>query len=48
MKTNAIIAGAGMTAFGKFPDRTLNDLAGEAIHAALADAGLGLADIQAA
>lgn len=48
MKTNAIIAGAGMTAFGKFPDRALNDLAGEAILMALADAGLRLADIQAA
>jgi len=48
MKTNAIIAGAGMTAFGKFPERTLSDLAGEAIRAALADSGLGLADIQAA
>jgi acetyl-CoA acetyltransferase len=48
MKTNAIIAGAGMTAFGKFPNITLNDLAGEAIKAALADAGLTLNDIQAA
>lgn len=48
MKTNAIIAGAGMTAFGKFPNITLNDLAGEAIKAALADAGLNLDDIQAA
>jgi acetyl-CoA acetyltransferase len=48
MKTNAIIAGAGMTAFGKFPDRSLNDLAGEAIRAALADAGIELSDIQAA
>ncbi len=48
MKTNAIIAGAGMTAFGKFPDRSLNDLAGEAIRAALADAGIELSAIQAA
>jgi len=48
VKMNAIIAGAGMTAFGKFPDRSLKDLAGEAITAALADAGLGLGDIQAA
>ena len=48
MKTNAIIAGGGMTAFGKFPERTLNDLAGEAIRAAILDAGLELRDIQAA
>lgn len=48
MKTNAIIAGGGMTAFGKFPTRTLKDLAGEAIKSALADAGLETADIEAA
>jgi acetyl-CoA acetyltransferase len=48
MKTNAVIAGGGMTAFGKFLDRSLKDLAGEAICAALADAGLEPADIQAA
>jgi acetyl-CoA acetyltransferase len=48
MKTNAIIAGAGMTAIGKFPDRSLNDLAGEAIRAALSDAGIELSAIQAA
>lgn len=48
MKTNAIIAGGGMTAFGKFPTRTLKDLAGEAIKAALADAGLETTDIEAA
>jgi len=48
MKTNAVIAGAGMTAFGKFPDVTLKQLAGEAIKAALADVGLAPSDIQAA
>lgn len=48
MKTNAIIAGGGMTAFGKFPAHTLKDLAGEAIKAALADAGLETSDIEAA
>ncbi len=48
MKTNAVIAGGGMTAFGKFPTRTLKDLAGEAIKAALADAGLETSDIEAA
>ncbi len=48
MKTNAIIAGGGMTAFGKFPARTLKDLAGEAIRAALAVAGLDTRDLEAA
>jgi acetyl-CoA acetyltransferase len=48
MKTNAIVVGGGMTAFGKFPDRPLKDLAGEAIRAAITDAGLSFADIEAA
>lgn len=48
MKMNAIIAGGGMTAFGKFPTLTLKELAGPAIQAALADAGLTAGDIQAA
>lgn len=48
MKTNAIIAGGGMTAFGKFPSLTLKELAGDAILAALADAGLEVGDIEAA
>lgn len=48
MKMNAIIAGGGMTAFGKFPTLTLKELAGQAIQAALADAGLTAGDIQAA
>jgi len=48
MKTNAVIAGSGMTAFGKFPDRALSDLAGEAIRAALADAGIEPGAIEAA
>lgn len=48
MKTSAIIAGAGMTAFGKFPARTLKDLAGEAIQAALSNAGLEAEAIEAA
>lgn len=37
-----------MTAFGKFQDRGLKELAGDAILAALADSGLGLHDIEAA
>jgi acetyl-CoA acetyltransferase len=48
MKTEAIIAGGGMTAFGKFPDRPLKDLAGEAIRAALSDVGIDSSEIQAA
>jgi acetyl-CoA acetyltransferase len=48
MKSDAIIAGGGMTAFGKYPDLSLKTLAGEAILAALADAGLEAKDIQAA
>jgi acetyl-CoA acetyltransferase len=48
MKLDACIAGVGMTAFGKFPEVSLKALAGEAITAALKDAGLGPGDIQAA
>lgn len=46
--THALIAGVGMTDFGKFPDRGLKSLAGEAIEAALADAGLPPGAIEAA
>ena len=35
-----VIVGVGMTAFGKAPERTLADLAGEAARAALAEAGI--------
>jgi acetyl-CoA acetyltransferase len=48
MKQNAIIAGVGMTRFGKHLDRSLSSLAEEAITAALDDAGLERRDIQAA
>jgi acetyl-CoA acetyltransferase len=48
MKTNAYVAGVGMTKFGKHLDRTLKSLAGEAITAALADAGLDKSALQAA
>ena len=48
MKQSAIVAGVGMTRFGKHADRNLKSLAGEAILQALADAGLGLGDVQAA
>jgi acetyl-CoA acetyltransferase len=48
MKQNAVVAGVGMTNFGKHMDRGLKSLAGEAIHQALKDAGLQPSDIQAA
>ncbi len=42
------IVGAAMTVFGRHPDRSLDDLAGEALASALADAGLRTSDIGAA
>lgn len=42
------VVGAGMTAFGRHPDRPLRDLGGEAVAAALADAGLEPAEIDMA
>ncbi|PZP92968.1 MAG: thiolase [Variovorax paradoxus] len=42
------IAGIGMTPSGKFLDRSIKQLTADAVNAALADAGLGLADIQSA
>jgi acetyl-CoA acetyltransferase len=48
MAAHAIIAGVGMTDFGKFPERGLKSLAGEAINSALADAGLQPGEVEAA
>jgi acetyl-CoA acetyltransferase len=42
------VAGVGMTAFGKFPERGLGDLGAEAVLAALDDAGLPGAAVQVA
>src|SRR5712691_1537850 len=42
------VLGVGMTAFGKFLDRGLKALGGEAICAALADAGVAADELQAA
>lgn len=42
------IVGAGMTRFGKFLDRSLKDLAREAVDAACADAGIERGALQAA
>jgi acetyl-CoA acetyltransferase len=48
MKMNAMIAGVGMTRFGKHLDTTLKGLAGEAIREALADAGIDGSAIEVA
>jgi acetyl-CoA acyltransferase len=42
------IVGAGLTRFGRFRDRSLSQLAGSAISAALADAGISRDEVQAA
>ncbi len=44
----AFIRGVGMTAFGRFTERSMKDLAREAIEAALADAGIQREELQAA
>ena len=48
MKMNAYVAGVGMTRFGRMMDRGLKSIGGEAIEAALADAGIEKKDVQAA
>jgi acetyl-CoA acetyltransferase len=48
MRLNAIVAGVGMTRFMKYPDKGLKELGTEAVNAAVADAGLQLADLEAA
>jgi len=48
MKMNAVVAGVGMTTFAKHLDTGLKALGGEAVQAAVADAGLELADLDAA
>ncbi len=47
MRDVAII-GAGMTKFGKFLDRSMKDLAGEAVKGALGSAGIDKAKLEAA
>ncbi|HKU99972.1 MAG TPA: thiolase family protein [Vineibacter sp.] len=37
---SVVVAGVGMTPFGRFPDRSLRSLCAEAVTAALADAGV--------
>ena len=48
MKMNAVVAGVGMTTFGRHLDRGLKSLGGEAVEAALADAGIDKDQLQAA
>lgn len=48
MRMDAIVAGVGMTRFGKHLDTGLKALGAEAVKAALSDAGLGVSDVEAA
>jgi acetyl-CoA acetyltransferase len=48
MKMHAYVAGVGMTNFSRLMDRGLKSIGGEAIEAAIADAGVEKKDIQAA
>lgn len=48
MQLAARIAGVGMTRFGKHADLGLKGLGAEAVRSAVADAGLGLGDLEAA
>ena len=45
--TSVVVSGVGMSPFGKFLDRSMKDLGRVAVDAALADAGVGVKDIQA-
>ncbi len=46
--TDIHIVGIGMTPLGKFPDRSVKELTKSAVDTALADAGAGMDDIEAA
>jgi len=48
MKMNAVVAGVGMTRFGKMLDRGMKSIGAEAVEAAIKDAGLTGSDIEAA
>lgn len=47
MPIEAEIAGVGMHPFGRYPDRSLKDLASVAVLRAVADAGIGVLDVDA-
>lgn len=48
MKMQAIVAGVGMTRFGKMLDRGMKSIGAEAVDAAIKDAGIQASDIEAA
>jgi len=48
MKMNAYVAGVGMTSFSRMMDRSLKSIGGEAVLAALADAGIEKKNVEAA
>jgi len=48
MRMNCIIAGVGMTKFGKHMEKSIKQLGGEPVLEAAADAGIELSDIEAA
>jgi acetyl-CoA acetyltransferase len=48
MRVNAVVAGVGMTPFGKHLDKSMKWLGGQPVLEAVKDAGLKLADIEAA
>lgn len=48
MRVNAVVAGVGLVKFGKYLDRSIKWLAGEPVLMAVKEAGLSLADIEAA
>ncbi len=47
MNSQVVISGVGMHPFGKFLDRSMKDMAKVAVEAALADAEIGVGDVQA-
>ena len=48
MRVNAIVAGVGMTPFGKHLDKSIKWLGGQPALDAIQDAGISAADIEAA
>ena len=48
MRVSSIVAGVAMTRFGKHLDKSLKQLGGEPVLEAVKDAGVELADIEAA
>jgi len=43
-----VVVGVGMTVFGKFPDKTIEEMGSSAVRDALMDAGMKPRDIQVA